>query len=121
MPSETRMDNSLPMVKLGGLRAMTSNQKLAKLAGRSQHAVLLLLLALPVCAQDANWPQFRGPRGDGSSASTGLPLHWSEQSKEGGIKWKVPIHRRAWSSPVSWGSQVWVTSATENAPELFAA
>ena len=27
---------------------------------------------------DANWPQFRGPRGDGTTTSEKLPLTWSE-------------------------------------------
>lgn len=68
-------------------------------------------------AADLNWPQFHGPRGDGTSASTGLPLHWGEEQN---VKWKTSIHGRAWSSPVIWGKQVWLTSATENGTELFA-
>ena len=62
------------------------------------------------------WPQFRGPRGDGTSMSVGLPVEWSEQ---GNIRWKTPIHGRAWSSPVVWGEQVWVTTATEEGDRLF--
>jgi len=81
---------------------------------------LALLNGLSVCAEDMNWPQFRGPRGDGTSSSTGLPLHWSDQSGGSGIKWKTAIHGRAWSSPVIWGPQIWVTSATEDGRELFA-
>lgn len=71
----------------------------------------------PLWAEDGNWPQFRGPRGDGISTSTGLPLRWSEQA---GVKWKTAIHGRAWSSPVIWGSQLWVSTATEDGRELFA-
>lgn len=81
--------------------------------------VILPALAglLPLWAQDTNWPQFRGPRGDGISTSTGLPLKWSEQQQ---VKWKTAIHGRAWSSPVIWGDQVWVSTATEDGRELFA-
>lgn len=64
---------------------------------------------------DTNWPEFRGPRGDGTSASTGLPLTWSETEH---VKWKTPIHGKAWSSPVVWGGQVWFTAATEDGREL---
>jgi outer membrane protein assembly factor BamB len=78
---------------------------------------LLLVSGLPLFGEDINWPQFRGPRGDGTSTSSGLPLHWDEQQN---VKWKVPIHGRAWSSPVIWGQQVWLTTATENGKELFA-
>ena len=80
---------------------------------------LALLNGLSLCAEDTNWPQFRGPRGDGCSTSTGLPLHWSDQSGGSGIKWKTAIHGRAWSSPVIWGSQIWLTTATENGRELY--
>jgi outer membrane protein assembly factor BamB len=77
----------------------------------------LLFCALPLCADDANWPQFRGPRGDGTSVSVGLPLTWGERQN---VKWKRAIHGRAWSSPVLWGRQVWVSTATENGRSLSA-
>ena len=63
------------------------------------------------------WNQFRGPRGDGQTASTELPLTWSETDN---VAWKTAIHGRAWSSPVVWGNQVWMTSATEDGKQLFA-
>jgi hypothetical protein len=34
------------------------------------------------------------------------------------VAWKTPIHGKAWSSPVVWGDQVWLTTATENGQEL---
>lgn len=68
-------------------------------------------------ADDLEWAEFRGPRGDGVSTSTGLPLHWSESE---GVTWKTPIHGRAWSSPVIWDRQVWLTTATEDGRELWA-
>jgi len=63
-----------------------------------------------------NWPQFRGPTGDGHSDSLGLPLAWSESEN---VKWKTPVHGKAWSSPVIWGDQIWLTTATEDGRELF--
>jgi outer membrane protein assembly factor BamB len=68
-------------------------------------------------ASDANWPQFRGPTGDGRSGARGLPLHWSETNH---VKWKTSIHGRAWSSPVIWDQQIWLTTATEDGKDLFA-
>ena len=64
-----------------------------------------------------NWPEFRGPRGDGSSDAVGLPLRWSETDA---VKWKTPIHDRGWSSPVIWGNQVWLTTATADGKRLYA-
>jgi outer membrane protein assembly factor BamB len=74
-------------------------------------AVLIALFAL------GQWPQFRGPDGNGVSTATGLPLTWSETQS---VRWKTPIHGRAWSSPVILGRQVWLTTATPDGKELFA-
>jgi len=66
---------------------------------------------------ESNWPQFRGPKGDGHSDAEGLPLTWSETEN---VKWKAPIHGKAWSSPVVWGGQVWVSTAPEEGTRLHA-
>lgn len=63
------------------------------------------------------WPQFRGPQGDGHTSATGLPTTWSEQEN---TKWHTPIHGRGWSSPVVWDEQIWVTTAPPDGKELFA-
>ena len=65
----------------------------------------------------AQWPQFRGPDGNGVSAATGLPVSWSEHEN---VRWKTAIHGRAWSSPVVLGDQVWMTTATPDGKQLFA-
>lgn len=86
----------------------------------ARFAVILmsvLLVAEARAADDLNWPEFRGPRGDGISTSTGLPLTWSETKH---VKWKTEIKGRAWSSPVIWDKQVWVSSATPDGRELYA-
>jgi outer membrane protein assembly factor BamB len=36
------------------------------------------------------------------------------------VAWKTPIHDRGWSSPVIWGDQVWLTTATGDGHRLFA-
>ena len=64
-----------------------------------------------------NWPQFRGPHDDGLSDSNGLPLTWSEKEN---VVWKTPIHDKGWSSPVVWGDQVWMTTATADGKQMFA-
>jgi outer membrane protein assembly factor BamB len=66
---------------------------------------------------EENWPEFRGPTGQGMSDATGLPLQWSESEH---VKWKTAIHGKAWSSPVVFGPQVWLTTASEEGHELFA-
>jgi outer membrane protein assembly factor BamB len=85
---------------------------------------LLLALAAAIvfdssCLASAgdNWPQFRGPDGQGHAASSRLPLTWSETEH---VRWKTPIHDRGWSSPVVWGNQVWLTTATVEGKKLYA-
>ncbi len=56
----------------------------------------------------AEWPQFRGPSGEGQAAASGLPLTWSESEN---TVWKTPVAGRGWSSPVIDGSQIWLTTA----------
>jgi len=65
----------------------------------------------------AQWPQFRGPDGMGTSRSGDLPLTWNEGKN---VRWKTAIHGRAWSSPVVLDNQVWVTTATDDGGDLFA-
>jgi outer membrane protein assembly factor BamB len=79
-------------------------------------SVALAVTAFAALADD-NWPQFRGPTGQGLSNAKGLPLKWSEAEN---VKWKTPIHGKAWSSPVIWGKQVWLSTATEDGRELSA-
>lgn len=79
---------------------------------------ILNLLPLAFCslAFASNWPQFRGPNGDGHADANKVPTTWSETNH---VKWKTPIHGRAWSSPVLWGKQIWLTTATPDAKQLF--
>lgn len=70
-------------------------------------AFLLVLVAVPARAED--WPQFRGPTGQGHSTEVGLPIDWGESRN---VVWKVPVGA-GWSSPVVTGGRVWVTSFVE--------
>ena len=65
----------------------------------------------------ADWPQFRGPRGDGRSTATGLPLTWNEGDN---VAWKVELPGRGWSSPVVSEGKVWLTTALDEERSLRA-
>ena len=69
--------------------------------------VALLLHAADARAQD--WPQFRGPTGQGDTTERGLPAEWSETRN---IAWKTAVPGRGWSSPVVAHGRVWLTTAT---------
>ena len=57
---------------------------------------------------DDEWPQFRGPGGQGHSDAKGLPVRWSETEN---IAWKAALPGEGHSSPVISGNQIWVTTA----------
>ena len=79
---------------------------------------LFLALAVAVTALAAdNWPEFRGPHGNGHADARNLPTTWSETEN---VRWKTAVHDKGWSSPVVWGNQVWVTTATEAGDKLYA-
>jgi outer membrane protein assembly factor BamB len=78
-------------------------------------SLLLLFFACAAFADD--WPEFRGPTGQGHASERGLPLTWSETEN---VKWKVPIPGRGWSSPAIQGDRIWLTTATENGKSLRA-
>lgn len=69
-------------------------------------AVALLLACSAIDASD--WPEFRGPTGQGISQEAGLPLDWSESRN---VVWKTDLPGLGWSSPVVAGGRVWLTSA----------
>jgi outer membrane protein assembly factor BamB len=83
-----------------------------------QSLLLVLVLSFGSFARaEENWPQFRGPRGDGISDGKGAPGEWGVDKN---VKWRTAIHGKAWSSPVVWGKQVWMSSATADGHELYA-
>ena len=72
---------------------------------------LLVLSLVATAGSAAEWPQLRGPRGNGHVASGHLPVEWNESTN---IKWKTPICGAGHSSPVVVENQVWVTTALES-------
>ncbi|HSZ56518.1 MAG TPA: PQQ-binding-like beta-propeller repeat protein [Tepidisphaeraceae bacterium] len=74
--------------------------------------LLLLLIAMPksnVFAED--WPQWRGPRGDGTSSETNIPTHWSASEN---VRWKTPIPGKGHSSPIVVGDRIFLTTCLED-------
>jgi len=78
--------------------------------------VIILLLTLTLLNSNAgasggsNWPQWRGPDGQGVSAEIGLPTEWSDAKN---VKWKTAIAGRGHSSPIVWGKKIFLTTALD--------
>lgn len=75
---------------------------------RSQHAIWLLLwCGLAPASRGEDWPQWRGPSGDGVSRSRSTPLTWGEDRE---LAWKCPLPAWGASTPVVWKDSVFLTS-----------
>ncbi len=77
---------------------------------------VLALVASPLLAADV-WPEFRGPTGDGHAQAEGLPVEFDGETN---VTWATAIHGEGWSSPVVWGQQVWLTTASTDGKQLYA-
>jgi len=77
----------------------------------------LVLSAASAWAAGDDWPQFRGPDGQGHATASGLPVTWSEDEN---IRWKVPVAGAGWSSPVVFGEQIWLTTSIDAEQSLHA-
>jgi outer membrane protein assembly factor BamB len=60
-----------------------------------------------------SWPSFRGRESAGTADSQKLPDRWNGTTNEN-ILWRVPIPGLGHSSPIVWGSRVFVTSAVSS-------
>lgn len=73
-------------------------------------ASFILVAASSTRAQaETRWPRWRGPRGDGHSAETALPVTWDNDD----VAWKVPLPGVGESSPIIWLDRIFLTAAEE--------
>src|SRR5688500_2540947 len=77
---------------------------------RSGALTLLVLMALAGRGVADNWPAWRGPNADGTTAEKDLPLKWSPTEN---VKWKLPLPGPGNSTPIVWGDKVFLTQTTD--------
>src|SRR5216683_1949678 len=65
---------------------------------------------LAVAASAGHWPGWRGPDGNGISKEKDLPLRWSTNQN---VRWRTPLPERCNSTPVVWGSRIFITQPIE--------
>lgn len=70
----------------------------------------IVLLSGVISVGAANWPQWRGPGGNGISTEEALPQKWSPSEN---IAWKTAIPGRGRSSPIVWGDRIFLTTDIE--------
>jgi outer membrane protein assembly factor BamB len=71
---------------------------------------VVMLFTFQASVNAENWPEWRGPRGDGTCIEKGLPTTWTKTEN---VTWKVALPERGNSTPIVWGDRVFVTQAIE--------
>ena len=69
-----------------------------------------LLAATCTAIADPDWPQFRGPEGDGHSLAKNLPLTWDATNN---VAWKTELPGKGWSSPALHQGRLYLTAAED--------
>jgi outer membrane protein assembly factor BamB len=75
-------------------------------------ALALLAFAGAGLAGESEWPQFRGPTGQGLSTAVNVPIEWNADSH---IAWKTELPGHGWSSPVLSHGKLYLTAAVPDA------
>lgn len=76
-------------------------------------AALLLNPFLLGLAAGENWPCWRGPRNDGTSVETGIPVQWDGPSGNN-IAWKTAIPGSGHASPIVWGNHIFLVTCRQD-------
>ena len=66
-----------------------------------------LVAAFASSALADNWPQWRGPKNDGHSTETGLPVEWGPDKN---VVWKFKMPGPGESTPCVWGDRIFLTT-----------
>ncbi|HEX4796878.1 MAG TPA: hypothetical protein VH370_24010, partial [Humisphaera sp.] len=59
-------------------------------------------------AAEENWPQWRGPMGNGIAPKADPPINWSATSH---LKWQASLPGEGTSTPIIWGDRVFIQVA----------
>ncbi len=77
-------------------------------AGLALATSLVSSLAANTTDPEHNWPQWRGPTGNGVALHGNPPTEWSEEKN---IKWKIAIPGAGHATPIIWGDRIFVLTA----------
>ncbi len=69
-------------------------------------AVILISITVTAQLMAAEWLQFRGPGGQGTTSEKNLPLSWSDTEN---VAWKTELPGFGSSSPIALGDSLYVT------------
>jgi outer membrane protein assembly factor BamB len=109
LPHPVRDTHSLDMFRDSANNPEHNTDKVHKeIVMRSLTWGVFLVLVWVGSVRAENWPGWRGPRGDGTSAEKEVPTTWSPAEN---VRWKVKLPGPGNSSPIVWGNRVFLTQA----------
>jgi outer membrane protein assembly factor BamB len=73
-------------------------------------------LGTALTAHGENWPGWRGPRGDGTSLETNLPVEWDGSTGKN-IAWKTEIPGEGHGSPIVWNNSIFLLTCLTDTKE----
>ena len=97
---------STPNVQLPTGKHSHSSARNAVLCG----AVMVSIISAGARVAAENWPQWRGPGGQGVSKESKLPTTWGPDKN---IAWKVELPGSGHSSPIIWNDRIFITAVIE--------
>ncbi len=96
------------------MNMQTSTAVFTRWRARLTLVATVVTLAGGVALSANNWPEWRGPGRDGTSAETNLPSSWSPAGEN--VAWSLPFGGR--STPVVFGNRLYLQTITEGDPSL---
>jgi len=76
--------------------------------------VVIILLMSSGFVKAENWPNWRGPNGDGTSSEINIPAKWDSVTN---VLWKVPVPGAGHASPIVWGDRLFTVTAKAETQE----
>ncbi len=84
---------------------------------RTLVAAMAIVLTSSAAVRADNWPQWRGPMGNGISTETNLPVRWTATEN---IAWKLALPTWSGSTPIVWGDRIFLNVAENGSLFLWA-
>lgn len=84
--------------------------KLSRLASQFFIALFASLL-MGISASAENWPQWRGPNGNGISGESNVPVEWSPKKN---VAWRLDLPGPAGATPVVWDDRIFVSTVDKD-------
>ncbi len=78
--------------------------------------LVVCLIITQSAEAEANWPNWRGPKSNGTASSGNYPVKWAPEN----VLWKVDIPGKGFSTPIVWEKQIYLTTGANGLDTVLA-